>query len=172
MTLLELTNRLRGVPLLAPVFRQLRAYRLRGTQRQFARNELPEDISIELTNVCNLRCAKCPTYEVDRRRGFMERGLFEKLLSDIWSSRGRTKLSLSGGGEAILHPEIVEFVAAAKSVPNVEEVGLATNALALNRGLSERLLRAGLDRLKVSLDTADLTGSTTAWAATTRWCGT
>jgi len=110
---------------------------------------------IELTNNCNLRCAKCPNIRTSRARGFIDDALVEKVLSDIESAGISTEIAFSGSGEPTLHPRLVEYVKAARSIPNVGVIGFATNGVALNQDLSEKLLDAGLTRLKASLDTDD-----------------
>lgn len=155
MGLIEVKNRLRQISWLRPVLRIMKNVRLRQRIWAFQRKDLPDSVIVELTNVCNLKCAKCPTYEASRGRGMMELATFQKLMADIASSRSRTSISLNGGGEAILHPQVVEFVRMARAVKNVESISLTTNSLALEPRLSEQLLAAGIDKLKLSLDFID-----------------
>jgi pyruvate-formate lyase-activating enzyme len=125
-------------------------------QRQkFAAKALPAMVLIELTNNCNLRCAKCPNMRTSRARGFIDDELVEKVLDDIASAGVPIEIALSGAGEPTLHPRLLEYVKAARRIPNIGVIGFATNGVALNPDLSEKLLDAGLTRLKVSLDTND-----------------
>lgn len=116
---------------------------------------LPAMVLIELTNTCNLRCAKCTLVNTKRDRGFIADSLVEKILQDIKSAGAPTEIAFSGSGEPTLHPHLVEYVKAARSIPNVGVIGFATNGVALTPNLSEKLLDAGLTRLKASLDTDD-----------------
>ncbi|MEQ8247499.1 MAG: radical SAM protein [Pseudomonadales bacterium] len=117
---------------------------------------LPDVVNAELTNNCNLMCAKCPTYEAGRGRGYMSRDRFVKILEDIRLGRDQVaSMGLSGGGEAILHPEVFDFIALARDVPNLAGVHAATNALGLTPEAGRSLLEAGLTSLKISLDTND-----------------
>lgn len=116
---------------------------------------IPKDVSVELTNDCNLRCAKCPTYEADRGKGFMSPELFYKILNDIKESGGKTVLTFTGGGEATLNPKLLEFTVAAKKVKNIRAVRLITNGLGLNEDLIRGLIAAGIDEISVSLDTTE-----------------
>jgi len=120
-----------------------------------ASSALPPMVAIELTNNCNLRCAKCPLVRTSRARGFIDDALFEKILHDIKTAGAPTEIALSGSGEPTLHPRLVEYVKAARSIPNVGVIGFATNGVDLNPELSQKLLDAGLTRLKASLDTDD-----------------
>lgn len=147
--------RLRNIPLLnsaAGWARELRERRRRG---HLAARALPTMVAVELTNVCNLRCAKCPLSRTKRPRGFLDETLFGKVLHDVESSGGSTEIALSGAGEPTLHPGVVDFVRAAREIPNVGVIGFATNGVELTPDLSEALLDAGLTRLKASLDAED-----------------
>jgi radical SAM protein with 4Fe4S-binding SPASM domain len=124
-------------------------------RKKFAAKALPSMVLIELTNNCNLRCAKCPNMRTSRARGFIDNALVEKVLGDIASAGVPIEIALSGAGEPTLHPRLLEYVKAARSISNVGVIGFATNGVALNPDLSEKLLDAGLTRLKVSLDTND-----------------
>ena len=129
---------------LRPIVSSVRALRATARRRRAAARDLPESIAIELTNECNLRCAKCPTYDAKRSRGMLAPSLFQKVLDDIAGARTTTSLSLSGGGEAVLHDGLVDFVERARRVKNITRVGFATNGLGLAPELSQALLQAGL----------------------------
>lgn len=117
---------------------------------------LPREIALELTNDCNLRCAKCPTYETNRKRGNFSSEVFEKLLADIKNApRGKTILTFTGAGEPSLHPEIINYVKRAKLEKKIIEVKLITNALDLTPQLIDGLISAKIDSINVSLDTVD-----------------
>ena len=129
---------------------------LQHVQRQkLAAKALPPMVLIELTNTCNLRCAKCTLVNTSRKRGFIDDALVKKVLGDVESAGALTEIAFSGSGEPTLHPRLVDYVKAARSIPNVGVIGFATNGVALNPDLSEKLLDAGLTRLKASLDTDD-----------------
>ena len=47
---------------------------------------IPNEIIIEPTNVCNLKCPVCPTtYGMDRKLGFMEFDLYKSIIDDLKS---------------------------------------------------------------------------------------
>lgn len=141
-----------GVPSLLKTYRREQN---RHARQKLAAVALPSVVAIELTNNCNLRCTKCPLVKTTRARGFIDDALFDKILKDIESAGAPTEIALSGSGEPTLHPRLVDYVKAARGIPNIGVVGFATNGVALTRDLSEKLLDAGLTRLKASLDTDD-----------------
>ena len=127
----------------------------RSHRQKLAACPLPGIVAVELTNTCNLSCAKCPLIRSSREKGFIGDELFKKILRDIESAGTPTEIALSGSGEPTLHPRLVDYVKAARSIPNIGVIGFATNGVELNPPLSQELLDAGLTRLKASLDTDD-----------------
>jgi MoaA/NifB/PqqE/SkfB family radical SAM enzyme len=146
---------LKRVPGLQSTVLGLRRARQALERRKVEHRKLPACIAIELTNNCNLQCAKCPTNESGRARGYLDGSLYRKLLSDVERAGTPVEIALSGAGEPTLHPRVVDFVHYARRLPNVTVTGFATNAVVLTPELSEGLLAAGLNRIKLSLDTDD-----------------
>lgn len=114
--------------------------------------EKPQVVNLEVTNTCNLRCVNCPNKDMQRKRGFMEMETYEKVIDEC-VKLGISNIYLSGVGEPTLHRLLVEQVAYAKT-RGVKVLTLYTNATLLTPQLSEELIRAGLDRLNVSIDAA------------------
>ena len=98
-----LKNRLKSMRVVHPMLPLWRVVRERLRKARAEQSDLPNSVSIELTNECNLKCLKCPTYEANRSRGMMSQDLYQKILHDIQGATSKTQLSLSGGGEVILH---------------------------------------------------------------------
>jgi cyclic pyranopterin phosphate synthase len=69
------------------------------------------------------------------------------------ASIGIKKIRLTGG-EPLLRKGIVNLVASIKSIEGIQEVAITTNGLLLDAMLDD-LIRAGLDRVNLSLDTLD-----------------
>lgn len=151
----DVKDRIKAIPAAGPLVDFVRERRLLAFTRRALRSPLPQKIIIELTNTCNLRCAKCPTYEANRARGEMTPELFEKIMQDIARAKAPTKLEFCGGGEDLLHPNFVDFIRLARSIPNIRSIGFTSNGLGLEPSLSARVLEAGVTNLKVSMDTTD-----------------
>lgn len=109
-------------------------------------------IYVEPTNRCNLDCRTCMRHGWEEPLGFMEFGLFEKIMADVRSFPGRPGIFLGGFGEPLGHPRIADMVAAARRGGNPVE--LISNGILLDEALAGRLAAAGLDRLWVSIDGA------------------
>lgn len=114
---------------------------------------LPMQLTLEPTNVCNLRCPACFTGigENGRVRSLMSMELYQKLLDEL----GDTLMVLEffNWGEPLLHKGLEAMIAAAT------ERGIATVvstnfSLPFSDERAEALVRAGLSVLSVSIDGA------------------
>jgi len=111
-------------------------------------------LRISLTDRCNLRCVYC----MPEQMVFLPR---EELLTDdelirlarLFAELGFDKIRLTGG-EPTVRPHLVELVARMAVLPGIREISMTTNGLRL-KALAEPLVRAGLKRVNVSLDTLD-----------------
>lgn len=121
----------------------------------------PEHVVVDITNRCNYRCVACWTFSPllgDKKppaawyRQELPGALVERLLDDL-AALGTKIVRFTGGGEPFLHPDLLPLVerAAARGL----RLDITTNASKLTRESSERLVRAGMGELAVSLWAAD-----------------
>lgn len=117
-------------------------------------NPLPAVCDVSVTNVCNAACDFCG-FSRDKHlvgpRHYLDAAAFARALP-IMGNRHIRYLTFQGG-EPLVHPEIESIVAAATSAGM--HCGLITNGWFLERHI-EGLARAGLKRLVVSIDSADM----------------
>ena len=127
----------------------LKALRNYQKARIFLDN-LPSYLWIEPTNRCNLRCIMCPTGagKVTFERGFMDLGLYRKILDDIHPYVSTVILAMSG--ESLLHPDFSSLVRYAED--RQVKVVLNTNATLLDRGKAQELLDSGLSYVSFAFD--------------------
>lgn len=108
----------------------------------------PETLYVEPTNRCNLRCTTCPrTYFDQEPLKDMSLAEFSYVLEQV---PGAKRVVLHGLGEPLLNPDLAEMVAIAKG--QGRHVLFNSNALELDQETSARLIAAGLDELRVSVD--------------------
>ncbi|MEN6370040.1 MAG: radical SAM protein [Thermotogota bacterium] len=111
---------------------------------------LPAKVYVEPTTRCNLACAMCVRASWSEPVGDMDGATFDCVIGLAVAARGAIAISFAGVGEPLLHPLIVEMVERAAQTGARTE--LTTNGTLLDRATAEALLRAGLSRLWVSLD--------------------
>jgi cyclic pyranopterin phosphate synthase len=111
-------------------------------------------LRISVTDRCNLRCVYCnPLGDC----GFFEHGeilRFEEIerIARLFSECGISKVRLTGG-EPLVRKDIVGLVGKLAAIPAIDGLSLTTNGVLLE-GLAERLKAAGLQRVNISVDTA------------------
>ena len=117
-------------------------------ERETVLESPPPYLVIEPTNVCNLSCLMCPHRVMKRGKGFMDFGLFRKIIDEASEFVDLVYLHLFG--EPLLHPRIVDFVnyAGGKGFTVV----FSTNGLLLNERMIHLLMDSPLDLLILSLD--------------------
>ena len=111
----------------------------------------PVEVYIEPTNRCNELCQTCP-------RTFFEREPprdldLARFVSVLDQFPGVERVVLHGVGEPLLARDLPLMVAEANR--RRARVVFNSNALALHPRLARRLVEAGLDELRISMDAAD-----------------
>lgn len=119
----------------------------------------PTQVSVVVSNACNLKCVMCPYHSQEIRPThqtdfFHDRILMSwEMLDRLAAECGAFRIPVKIGNieEPLLHPQIVDFVRACRE-RGVPTVHITTNAVPLTEEISARLLEAGLTSLYVSLD--------------------
>lgn len=116
---------------------------------------MPYHINFAITFKCNASCRHCSIDADDMKssqhREELSRDELFKVLQQI-ADIGVHLLALCGG-EPILHPDIYDIIRFCKE--NDLFVALATNGLAINEEVVDKLYECGLDGVLVSLDHTD-----------------
>lgn len=121
--------------------------------------ETPFSVHIFPTFYCNFKCGYClhslspdKLAEMNFVKQKMELSVFKKAIDDISCFKSKIKaLIFAGHGEPLLHPDIAEMVKYASEKNIAERIEIVTNGSLLTNELSDKLINAGLDRLRVSL---------------------
>ncbi len=121
----------------------------------------PAQVSIVVSNVCNLKCVMCPYHSPQikpthstkffEEKTWMAWDMMDRIASECGSLR--TPVKMGNIEEPLLHPQIVDFIQACRS-RGVPSVHITSNGAALTPELSRRLLEAGLTSLYISIDAA------------------
>src|SRR5437870_1852784 len=112
-------------------------------------------VRISVTDKCNFRCTYCmPAEGLEwlRRDEILS---FEEIarLTSILAALGVGEVRLTGG-EPLVRRDMPELVRMLGSIPGVEDLSLTTNGILLER-VAGPLVKAGLQRINVSLDSHD-----------------
>jgi radical SAM protein with 4Fe4S-binding SPASM domain len=120
-----------------------------GNRGEFVR-ELPHELYIETTNRCNLKCRTCPQhFGMPERFADLTPAAVNRILDQFPSVR---RVVLHGIGEPLLNKELPSIIASVKR--RGAHTLFNSNGLLLRGRLVEPVVRAGLDELRVSVDSA------------------
>ncbi len=115
----------------------------------------PEEVILEVTNACNLRCRFCHFHgeKAPRRRpiGFMTRELWHRVLDELSHWPRPVHLLTHGAGEPLLYPDLGDLLTQAVRQSHLR-VGFMTNGMLLNAAWTEKLLELQVDFLALSID--------------------
>jgi radical SAM protein with 4Fe4S-binding SPASM domain len=112
----------------------------------------PYVYTIDIGNVCNLRCPLCPTGSraLQRPQGFMKLRDFEVVLEKVASHA--VEIVLHNWGEPFLHPQLLEIVRTAKAAEVGTAVSTNLNLVNRDREFLREIVGSGLDHLVISVD--------------------
>ena len=112
-------------------------------------------LRVSVTELCNLRCLYCMPPDGVVKRCHAEMMTEEELLRAVRAAAdlGIKKVRITGG-EPLVKKNILSIAAGIANTPGIEEVCLTTNGVLLPQ-MAEALVRAGVRRVNISLDTLD-----------------
>lgn len=110
----------------------------------------PESLSVEPTNMCNLKCPECPSGNntMTRSRLFLSESDFKNSISQL--SDYIVHLQLFFQGEPFLHPKIYDFISFATQKGIYTST--STNGQFLTTDNCNKIVESGLQRIVISVD--------------------
>jgi MoaA/NifB/PqqE/SkfB family radical SAM enzyme len=118
----------------------------------------PFSLQFSPSSYCNFKCSYCWQSLKDSlltgkfKKQILDYDLFAQAINGCTDFDEPLKMILFAGlGEPLIHPQIDKMIAYAKRSGVAERVELLTNASLLTTEMSDRLINAGLDRLRVSI---------------------
>ncbi len=112
--------------------------------------KFPNDIMIEVTNECNLKCITCYSHQDGREKKYMDFWVYKKIIDEIPEKETKT-ISLYNYWEPLMHKQIWEFVSYAKQ-SWIKNIKIATNGTFLTTNKSVELIKSWLDYISISID--------------------
>ena len=116
-------------------------------------SDFPLLVDIELSSLCNLTCPMCYTITDEFKKQVnvtrMDWDLYTKIIDEIGGKVPAIRLSLRG--EATLHKKFLEAIKYAKE-HGIKEVSLLTHGGKLTLPFFEKMVKAGVDWITISID--------------------
>lgn len=124
--------------------------------------DVPFSLFIDVSNVCNFKCKFCAiqTSEIKNfNKQVMSWDLYKKIIDDITQFKKPLKmLRLGGQGESLINKEFPRMIKYAKDKGVSEHIEIASNASLLTPELSDAIIDAGLNRIRISIEAIDAKG--------------
>jgi len=125
---------------------------LEGVKKTLQEYPFPVDVIVEVTNYCNLRCIMCPYPFLKRKKGEMNFSTYTRIIDEIAKENQSTRVWLAIMGEPLIAGDrLIHIVKYAKD-QGIKEINLNTNAVYLTAEMSEKLIKASIDKILISLD--------------------
>lgn len=125
--------------------------------------EAPFIVYLDPCGACNFQCVFCPCNTSDERKAerhtIMQWELFERIVNDLEKFNGEIKvIYLFCLGEPLLNPRFSDMVSIIKQKQLCREVRIVTNGSLLTLEMSRKLIAAGVDLVRVSVEALDDAG--------------
>lgn len=118
----------------------------------------PDEVVLEVTNKCNLKCRHCHFHSSNAKRrrsiGDMPEWVWRKVLEEIESWPSTVSIVTHGAGEPLLYGKLRKLLKAAIQLPN-SRVGFMTNGMLLDSDWSRWLVENRVDFVFFSIDGVD-----------------
>jgi MoaA/NifB/PqqE/SkfB family radical SAM enzyme/Flp pilus assembly protein TadD len=112
------------------------------------RGMMPQEVYLQFSRRCNLRCTMCGHAAWKENTGFMDRAVFEQAMAAAKAAGIGALTVLSGQGEPLLHPQVFDFLE--QAVAEGFAVNMVTNGTPLTPERIDRLAQIGLTQLQFS----------------------
>lgn len=114
----------------------------------------PLVLQIQTQSFCNGRCIICPYTGVRKQheQGFMEWGLFEKIVAEMKSATQIATVGFALQNEPLLDKRLFDWIRYMKSLCPDKGCIVTTNGEPLDRFSREEIRQSGVDRICISLN--------------------
>ncbi|WP_321905632.1 radical SAM protein [Paraburkholderia tropica] len=92
----------------------------------------PFVLNIETISICNAKCCFCPYEKAERKRGYMDFKLYEKIIDEYNQMGGGSLLLTPILGEFLLDKMALKRIAYAKTKINIVTISFTSNAIAIS----------------------------------------
>lgn len=112
----------------------------------------PQNMMVELTNICNHKCMFCAHKKMRRKQGFCDKGVMLNIIEQAYEL-GTREIGFYLAGETLLSKDLEFFVDACRQM-GFAYIYLTTNGVYAEKQRIKRLCELGLSSIKFSVDAA------------------
>jgi len=108
-------------------------------------------LRLSVTDKCNLKCGYCYSFsdEISKPESCLNVDEIYKLVKSL-ADAGINKVRITGG-EPLVRNEISDIISKISQIKSIKDISITTNGVLLEK-FAEKLFRAGLKRINISLD--------------------
>jgi len=112
-------------------------------------SKLPNSLTIDFTNHCNIKCIYCANPKATWEKGYMDDVVFSKLLNNIKQYKIK-RARIVGYGESTIHPNFKNYTK--ELAQNLKFLSLVTNGQWKDDTITQAILHAPVDLIELSVD--------------------
>jgi MoaA/NifB/PqqE/SkfB family radical SAM enzyme len=113
------------------------------------RSRYPQDVQLEVTNLCNFNCAMCPRDYLNLEYKDMPLEVARKCFDGMRDPR---LITLTGWGEPLIAKSFFDILSLANSVFPKARINFTTNGILLNEENIRKIMSLKVDRINVSYE--------------------
>src|SRR3989338_8629088 len=113
----------------------------------------PSYVQFEITNDCNLSCKMCPREVLNVKFISMPLENYKKYIDKL-IPLGVDQISLTGWGEPLVHPNLLECLEYSKSKNLVTK--FTTNGVLIRKDMVQKIIDTGVDEITFSIDSINI----------------
>jgi len=117
---------------------------------KFKTKDIFSFVEIENISYCNRKCRYCPSFLVKRKKKIMPKSIFSKVISDLNKIDFNGLIIFSFYGEPLLDSDLIYRIKKIKLELNKCKILVYTNDDFVNKFLSNKLFKSGLDYLIIT----------------------
>jgi MoaA/NifB/PqqE/SkfB family radical SAM enzyme len=118
-------------------------------------NFFPKKVNFDICTYCNHKCTFCSNADTRTLKDTVSYLDFITVMDNVTKYVDVDELGLSAKGEVLLNNDIINIVRVAKERYGIKYVYISSNGAFLTKKLAKKLLQAGLDSIKFSINGYD-----------------
>lgn len=115
-------------------------------------NNLPKKVNFDICTFCNHKCVFCSNEDKRTLKDMVSLNDFRNVMNNITKYLDIKELGLSAKGEVLINKDLVNIINYSKKVFKIPYVYISTNGALLTEELTNDILTAGLDSIKLSIN--------------------
>lgn len=123
-----------------------------GLEKKYVVGDYPLNLAVEVTNHCNLNCIMCNNDKLTRPKGFMDGGIYRRIIEETARENPGTRIWLDFYGEAMLAGYKLYWMIDYAKKKGCTNICINTNGTVMKEEYADFLLDSGVDYISLDCD--------------------